>query len=68
MDPLASQDPKCPECKWQPLQFNTSVMTLETGAVVACIWCIHCGHVLNTQCLGIQQPQIARPQLIINRN
>jgi uncharacterized Zn finger protein len=56
--------PKCPKCGHVPLEFLCNVVRTQAGHLVSVIWCSHCGHTLNTQFVGMDQPQaptIIRP-------
>ena len=56
--------PRCPKCQHAPLEFLSNVVRTGAGHLVSILWCGHCGHTLNTQFLGIDQPQdprIVRP-------
>ena len=56
--------PKCPKCGHVPLEFLCNVVRTQAGHLVSVIWCGHCGHTLNTQFVGMDQPQaptIIRP-------
>jgi transcription elongation factor Elf1 len=55
--------PKCPRCA-HLLEFVCNVVRTPPGHLVAVVWCGHCGHTLNTQFLGVDEPQgprIVRP-------
>jgi hypothetical protein len=58
--------PNCPKCRYSPLEFLCNVARTPMGHLVAVIWCGHCGHTLNTQFIGVDQPQIqpAGPMIV----
>jgi transcription elongation factor Elf1 len=58
--PLPKQ-PKCPRCNLSPLNFTCSVARTSAGHLVAVIWCGDCGHTLQTQFIGMDQPMIQPP-------
>lgn len=56
--------PKCPKCAYAPLEFHCNVVKTGAGHLVSIIWCARCGHTLQTQFVGMDQPQqpvILRP-------
>lgn len=59
----APRSPKCPACKHDPLNFLCNVISTGAGHIVAIIWCGNCGHTLQTQFVGQNQP--AAPRILI---
>ena len=57
------EQPRCPLCH-RLLEFLCNVARTPAGHLVAVIWCGHCGHTLQTQFVGVDEPQgprIVRP-------
>jgi hypothetical protein len=55
---LKPQEPKCPKCEHQPLNFAQNIVETGMGAVVSVCWCADCGHTLAIQFVGMKQPEI----------
>lgn len=53
--------PTCPSCDTSPLRFGHNIMPTQSGALICCIWCMDCGHVLTISQVGQQGPKIVRP-------
>ena len=62
INPEVIAQPKCPGCNHAPLEFHCNVVKTGAGHIVSIIWCSHCGHTLQTQFMGIEQPQ--QPQIV----
>ena len=60
--PRQPKNPKCPRCS-QLLEFLCNVARTPPGHLVAVIWCGNCGHTLQVQFIGMDEPQ--RPKIII---
>lgn len=61
---IQMHQPACPRCRHEPLEFSCNVCRTGAGHLVAVIWCGACGHTLNVQFVGMDQPQQG-PQLIV---
>lgn len=61
------KQPACPRCHYEPLEFACNVVRTVAGHLIAVIWCGHCGHTLNVQFIGMDQPQIEKLGPIILR-
>jgi transcription elongation factor Elf1 len=59
----APRQPKCPKCQRSPLNFMCDVARTPAGHLVAVIWCANCGVTLQTQFVGMDQPQ--QPRILI---
>ena len=58
----APKQPRCPSCRHSPLNFLCNVARTGAGHLVSVIWCANCGQTLQTQFVGMDQPQ---PPLIM---
>lgn len=58
-------EPSCPKCHYEPLEFACNVCRTAAGHLIAVIWCGQCGHTLNVQFIGMDAPQIQKPQLLV---
>ena len=60
----APKQPKCPRC-YALLEFLCNVVRTPVGHLVSVTWCGRCGHTLNVQFIGMDQPpegpRIVRP-------
>ena len=54
------QQPKCPRCH-SLLEFLCNVARTPPGHLVDVIWCGRCGHTLQTQFIGMDEPRIQPP-------
>jgi hypothetical protein len=61
--PRQIAQPKCPRC-YKLLEFLCNVVRTPPGHLIAIVWCGNCGHTLQTQFIGMDEPQgprIVRP-------
>lgn len=64
---MQMHEPSCPKCHHEPLEFACNVVRTAAYHLVAVIWCGKCGHTLNVQFVGMDQPQIQKPGPMIVR-
>jgi uncharacterized Zn finger protein len=67
MDGLpVSSYPKCPSCSKQPMPLTMHIVNVPTGLQLGLVTCCNCGHVLQTLPVGMSQPEIVKPKLILS--
>ena len=59
------RQPACPKCHHEPLEFACNIVRNAANHLIAVIWCGNCGHTINVQFVGMDQPQIEKPSLIM---
>jgi C4-type Zn-finger protein len=62
------QMPKCPVCREQPMPLIMHEVNTPRGLILGLVTCTNCGHVISVLVVGMNQPEIQTPKLIMGRN